>query len=140
MFGKRCHLPKDVCVALAWVFDTSIDGIEKVTVIEHSRYARAHWGTVATTRRNLILLAISGAEFVSNAELLLHEFFHVLRQWGTGSLTRRRYLTECARRGYWKNRFEVEARGFAADAAEGYRNYLIKAKRFVAELPFGGIP
>jgi len=44
---------------------------------------------------------------------MLHEYCHVLRQWQTGSLTVPRYLIECLRRGYWNNRFEVEARQFA---------------------------
>jgi hypothetical protein len=49
------------------------------------------------TRPSRILLAIDGQEFVSNAELLLHEYFHVIRQWGTGRLTRWRYLLESTR-------------------------------------------
>jgi hypothetical protein len=44
---------------------------------------------------------------------MLHEYYHVLKQWETGALTIPRYLVETAVRGYWKNRFEVEARGFA---------------------------
>jgi hypothetical protein len=31
---------------------------------------------------------------------------------------------ESARRGYWNNRYEREAREFAAGAAEQYRGYL----------------
>ena len=46
-------------------------------------------------------------------ELVLHEYFHVLRQWNTGALTTWRYVRESLRR--WlsrQNRFEVEARAF----------------------------
>jgi hypothetical protein len=78
----------------------------------------------ATTRPNRILLAISGTEFIANPDLLLHEYFHVLRQWGTGRLTRWRYLVESARRGYRANEYEQEAREFAAAAVELYRVYL----------------
>jgi hypothetical protein len=78
----------------------------------------------ATTRPNRILLAIGGAEFAANPELLLHEYCHVIRQWRPGHLTRSRYLLESARCGYWQNRFEREARAFAAAAAGDYRRYL----------------
>lgn len=105
--------------------------VNDVVVIENSRYARAHLGTLATTRPNRILLAISGAEFTGNPELLLHEYFHVLRQWRPGRLTRWRYLMESARRGYWANCYEREARGFTAVAEAKYRKYL---RDFLSEL------
>jgi hypothetical protein len=94
--------------------------VSAVTVIERSWYARIHLGMSATTRPKHILLAISGTEFVANPDLLLHEYFHVLRQWGAGRLTRSRYLIESARRGYWANEFEQEAREFAAASVGRY--------------------
>jgi hypothetical protein len=121
LFGRYYILPEPVAGALEQVFDEPV-GV--VTVIENSRYARVHLGMSATTRPNRILLAISGNEFVANPELLLHEYFHVLRQWGTGHLTRWRYLVESARCGYWANRYEREAREFAAAAVGQYRRYL----------------
>jgi hypothetical protein len=42
--------------------------------------------------------------------------------------TRWRYLAESARRGYWANRYEQEARAFVASARERFDRYL-------AELP-----
>jgi hypothetical protein len=62
--------------------------------------------------------------FVSNAELLLHEYFHVIRQLGTGRLTRWRYLVESMRCGYRDNPFEREAREFTAGTVDQYRRYL----------------
>jgi hypothetical protein len=121
LFGRRYGLPEPVATALEQVFGEPVNA---VTVIEHSCYARIHLGMSATTRRNRILLAISGTEFVANPDLLLHEYFHVLRQWGTGRLTRWRYLVEAARCGYWANEYEQEAREFAAVAAQRYRLYL----------------
>jgi hypothetical protein len=121
LFGSRYVLPKPVAVALEQVFAESVDA---VFVIEHSRYARAHRGMLATTRPNRILLAISGTAFIVNPELLLHEYFHVLRQWRTGRLTRWRYVVESARCGYWANQYEGEAREFAGAAIEQYRGYL----------------
>jgi hypothetical protein len=114
-------LPESVAAALEGVFAEPVGG---VIVIEHSRYARLHRGAWATTRPNLILLAISGAEFVADPDLLLHEYYHVLRQWGRAHLTRWRYVVETARCGYWNNRYEREAREFAAGAAEQYRRCL----------------
>ena len=122
--GSRYRLPGPVAAALCEVF---LEPVEEVRVIEHSRYARLHRGMVATTRPNRILLAISGAAFVAEPELLVHEYFHVLRQWRTGRLTRAGYLIESLRRGYWDNRFEQEARAFTAAAVPQYRRLLAKA-------------
>jgi len=114
-------LPQRVVDALERVF---VEPVSDVIVIEHSRYARLHRGMYATTRPNRVLLAHGGDEFVEQPELLLHEYFHVLRQWRTGRLTRWRYVAESMRHGYWANGFEREAREFAAAAVDPYRRYL----------------
>ena len=119
--GRRYALPRAVAAALAQVFEEPVDG---VVVIERSRYAKLHWGMSATTRPNRILLAMSGAEFIASPELLLHEYYHVLCQWRNGYLTRWRYLQEFMRSGYRENRFELEARVFAAGAVDPYCRYL----------------
>ena len=87
--------------------------VAQVRVIEHSRFARLHGRAVATTRPGRIYLRGSAADFFANPWLMLHEYCHVIRQWQPGTLTAARYLLECLRRGYWNNRFEVEARAFA---------------------------
>ncbi len=117
LVGRRYVLPRAIAAALEQVFDEPVGGI---IVIEHSRFARMHRGMIATTRPNRILLAISGAEFVADTELLLHEYFHVVRQWRTGYLTRWRYVAELARHGYWANRYEREAREFTASAVKQF--------------------
>jgi RHS repeat-associated protein len=48
--------------------------------------------TYATTRKRSIYLDGSGAQFEQKHATLLHEFFHVIRQWDTGRMTRREYL------------------------------------------------
>jgi hypothetical protein len=121
VLGRRYAIPLKTRVALERVFEAPVDG---VIVIENSLYALAHLGMYATTRPNRILLANSGAEFAANPELVLHEYFHVIRQWHPGHLTRWRYLTESARRGYRANRYEQEAREFAAAARERFERYL----------------
>jgi hypothetical protein len=88
------------------------DGVDDVAVVERSWYARLHPGARATTRRNRILLRGSAAEFFADPELVLHEYFHVLRQWNTGRLSAAAYLWESLRRGYWHNRYERQARRF----------------------------
>jgi hypothetical protein len=120
LFGSRYVIPAPVTAALQQVFAEPVGG---VVVIEHSRYARLHRGMRATTRPNLILLAVSGAAFVADPEFLLHEYFHVLRQW-RAHMTRWRYVVESARRGYWNNRYEREAREFAAGTVALYCGYL----------------
>jgi hypothetical protein len=87
--------------------------VGEVRVIEHSWFTRLHGPAIATTRRGRIYLRGSAAEFFANPWLMLHEYCHVIKQWQPGTLTVARYLGECLRRGYWNNRFEVEARAFA---------------------------
>jgi Domain of unknown function (DUF4157) len=102
--------PPHVQDALQRIFGESI---AHVRVHEFSLYARAHIGARATTRRNRILLRHSAEQFWSDPELVLHEYFHVLRQWQSRRLTLLNYVFESLRRGYWNNRFEIEAREFA---------------------------
>ncbi len=78
----------------------------------------------ATTRRGVIHLAGSGGRFAADPELVLHEFFHVLRQWNTGALTTWRYVKESLRHGYHDNRYEVEARGFSGRHALAFASRL----------------
>jgi len=121
LIGRRYLLPHVVAAALERLFEESVS---QVAVIERSRYAKLHRGMAATTRPNRILLTISGAEFASNPELLLHEYYHVLCQWRTGYLTRWRYMLESIRCGYRQNRYELEAREFAAANLDQYRGFL----------------
>jgi hypothetical protein len=107
----RCTAPPPLAAALEQIFGQPIG---QVRVIEHSWYARLHVGATATTRRNRILLRGRAADFWRDPELLLHEYFHVLRQWQTRRLTIWRYLVESLRNGYWNNCFEIEARAFAS--------------------------
>ncbi len=117
--------PPHVHTALRDLFGA---GVEQVEVIEHSLLARLHWRAHATTRRRRIYLRGSAQEFFEDSELVLHEYFHVLRQWEPRRLSIARYLLEWLRRGYWNNRFEVEARAFAADHRHHYSGMLARAR------------
>lgn len=111
MLGQHSSIPAPVAAILREIFG---EPIENVRVVEHSLYARLHFGARATTRRGRILLRGSAAEFWSDPELLLHEYFHVVRQWQPRRLTIWKYLKESVRNGYWHNSYEIEARAFAA--------------------------
>lgn len=119
--GRAVAIPAALRASLRELFG---DLVDEVQVVEHSWYARFHGRIVATTRRRRIYLRGSAAEFFANPEVVLHEFFHVLRQWEPGELSIRRYLAEWLRRGYWDNRFEIEAREFAADHLYRFRAML----------------
>jgi len=107
---REAEVPREVRLALERVLQAPVAGVR---VIEHSWLARLHGRAVATTRPGRIYLRGSAQDFFANPDLLLHEYCHVIRQWQRGTLTLPRYLMECLRRGYWHNRFEIEARTFA---------------------------
>ena len=102
-------MPPALRAALVELLDEGVDDVE---IVERSWYARLHLGARATTRRNRILLRGPAAEFFADPELVLHEYFHVLRQWNRGRLSIAAYLAEWLRRGYWRNRYEQQARRF----------------------------
>jgi len=103
-----------VPAAIAVSLQTLLGGpVAEVQVFEYSLYARLHGRAIATTRRRRIFLRGSAAEFFDNPWLMLHEYWHVIKQWEPRTLTLVSYGLECLRRGYWNNRFEVEARAFA---------------------------
>ncbi|HEX4647459.1 MAG TPA: DUF4157 domain-containing protein [Steroidobacteraceae bacterium] len=122
--GRDAPVPDDVREALERVLGV---GIGHVRVIEHSWYARAHGRALATTRRGRIYLSGGAPEFFANPRLMLHEYCHVVRQWEAGTLTLARYAGEWLRRGYWNNRFEVEARAFADAHARALRVALTRS-------------
>jgi uncharacterized protein DUF4157 len=122
--GRRVIPPPNVQAALASFFGD--DRVARVRVIEHSWIARLHIRAVATTRRRRIYLRGSAAEFFTNPVLMLHEYCHVLKQWEPGALTTLRYVSEWLRRGYWDNRFEIEAREFASDNLYRFRALLTR--------------
>ena len=61
--------------------------VDEVVLCERSLFARLHGGARATTRRNAIYLRGSLEEFLRDPELVLHEYYHVLKQWNRGSMT-----------------------------------------------------
>ncbi|MBV9698052.1 MAG: hypothetical protein JO005_14105 [Gammaproteobacteria bacterium] len=119
--GRAVAPPPQLTAELERIFGCPVDAVQ---VIEHSWFARLHGRALATTRPGRIYLRGSAAQFFADPVLLLHEYAHVLLQWRPGHLTVPRYLAECLRRGYWKNRFEVEARAVAARHAPRLHAFL----------------
>jgi hypothetical protein len=123
--GRRAALPESVRLGLAEFFG---DDIARVEVIENSFFARMHWNAVATTRRRRIYLRGNAEDFFNDPALVIHEYFHVMKQWEPSLLTTRRYILEWLRHGYWSNRFEVEARQFTTDNISRFRLLLNRAR------------
>lgn len=125
ILSRTSSLPPEWALnALSEVFGQPVG---HVRVVEHSLYARLHLGARATTRRARILLAGSAESFWRDPELVLHEYFHVMRQWQSGRLTVLRYLLESLRNGYWRNCYEIEARDFAARNVMNFRRLIREA-------------
>lgn len=130
--GREVMVPMSIRSALREIVDApAAAAIDRVSVVERSLFARLHPGATATTRRRRIYLRGVAADFFDDPGLMLHEYCHVLMQWESGSLTTRRYVWECLRHGYWKNRYEVEARTFARRHQRQFRA-LLDAARGVA--------
>ena len=108
--GRTVSVPESIAACLAQLLGAPVSHVQ---IIEHSWFVRCHGRAIATTRRRRIYLRGSAGEFFADPWLMLHEYWHVIKQWETRSLTVRSYAIECLRRGYWNNRFEVEARAFA---------------------------
>jgi len=115
-------MPADLRWALEETFG---DAVDDVVLHEHSLFARLHHRARATTRRNTIYLRGSLEEFFADPELLLHEYFHVLRQWNRGRMNLWDYLVEWRRRGYWQNRYERQARRFVTLRLGAFRHALV---------------
>lgn len=131
--GHAISLPEKVSASLEVLFERPVS---YVRVFEHSWYVRLHGRAVATTRRGRIYLRGSAAEFFENPWLMLHEYCHVIKQWEPRTLTLCNYLAECMRRGYWNNRFEIEARAFA-DAHAHRLHRMLQGTATPATLPGG---
>jgi hypothetical protein len=120
----RYRLPDAQRIALSRVFAVSEATIDRVVVEPESDFARMHGDILATTRVDSIYLTGMGDDFAADANLLLHEYFHVIRQWNTGELTVGRYVLQLLRKGYWRNKYEIEAREFADARTDEFRRLL----------------
>ena len=127
--GQFSRLPEALRSALFELLGADAQGVD---LVERSWRVRWHPRALATTRRNRIYLRGSIEEFACDAELVLHEYFHVLEQWRPRRLTRLSYLWELMRRGYRNNRFEVEAREYVAMNSKRFRQLIAAQPRIAS--------
>jgi hypothetical protein len=119
---NRHPVPTNIRRALAAIFEEPVDDVD---ISVQPLYVRLHGRRVrATPRPNRICLGCDVEAFLEDPELVLHEYYHVLRQWNPGILSRFRYLRECGRKGYFNNRYEVEARAFARENLQRFKALL----------------
>jgi hypothetical protein len=115
-------VPAGILRALESVFSQPVGSVH---ISHRPLYVRLHGRRVRiTTRRDRICLRCDLRDFLNDPELILHEYFHVLRQWNTGAMNRRRYLLELCRNGYVGNRYEIEARRFARENLGRFKQLL----------------
>jgi hypothetical protein len=123
--------PAGVATALAGIFGA--DALAAVQVRERVWWLKPLPWIRAITGPGRIWLRGSADNFFADPELVLHEYCHVLEQWDRRRLSVLRYLGESLRRGYWQNRFEVEARRFAARELPGFETRLAEARRLAED-------
>jgi hypothetical protein len=104
-------MPAPLRALLLELFGPEVDAVK---IVEYSWINALHGWPLAVTRPQRIYLRYGAAEFFADANLVVHEYHHVMEQWNTGRLTVRRYLLETLRHGYWNNPFEIEARAVAS--------------------------
>lgn len=111
--GDRLEYPEGMREALEAIFgEGSTEGIE---IIYRPWYVHIHGifgGSV--TRPERIYSHLTQEQFFGDEFHTLHEHYHVILQWRTGELTRRRYLWEGLKDGR-DNKFEREADDFARE-------------------------
>ena len=118
-------MPGYVINALEDLFSESVS---QVRVIEHSWYAVLHGKILATTRRELILLNMGGDAFSQLPELVLHEYYHVVKQWRNGELSALKYVIESAKNGYINNKYEVATNRYVQQNISRFKHLLSEYK------------
>ena len=124
-------LPPALAHALAEVFGA--DALHQVDIHERVWWLRPMPWVAAITGPGRIWLRGSAEDFFADPGLVLHEYCHVLRQWAPGRLSAWRYVVEWLRAGYRRNRFEVEARSFAAHELPRVEQRLAEARRLAED-------
>ena len=105
--NKRC---------LENVFGSPVDAVR----VRNKKLMRNNF---VTTRKNEIRLppSFTCAQFQSYPLLMLHEYYHVLRQWNLGRLSRKSYVSEWMKNGSGDgNKYEDEANAFARDNYDAF--------------------
>lgn len=96
--------------------------MQQVRIRENSWLARIAAGRIGAERvamvigKTIYLFHTTAGEFLADTDWVCHELKHVeqYKRYGTAGFLWR-YLWETARKGYYNNRFEVEARAAEKD-------------------------
>jgi RHS repeat-associated protein len=113
-YGLLCTPSYEMKTCLERIFGESIDAVK---VYDHSLKP---WPYYITTRKNAIYIRGSCNVFWYSYNTVLEEYHHVLRQFNTGRLTRRKYAIAWLQEGYL-NKWEREAKNFANNNDERLR-------------------
>lgn len=116
--GTRYTVPRDVLDALERVFEEG--ALDRISVVYRPWYVHGHLAFLgarfgSVTRPGRIYTNIPEGEFFRLDAHVLHEYFHIVQQWGRERMTPLGYLLHCRRR-------EREARDFVAAHLEDYRH------------------
>lgn len=130
--SREVAVPDGIKRAVEATFEANFGGsinVDQVKLIENSRWANfldgvtgfftgGQYGIVATTQPDRIYLSsrITSAQFFGAPELILHEYYHVIMQWNTGSMNNVNYLMN-------SSRWEQPAIRFGQDNAGLYQSY-----------------
>lgn len=120
------RLPDDWALTLGALFGDR--AVRAVVVRERVWWLLPLPWVAAITGPSRIWLRGRAEDFFADPEFVLHEYCHVMNQWDTHQLSIFRYLREWWRVGYWRNRFEVEARAFAAHELGRCQRLLAEAR------------
>jgi len=99
----------------------SVDGIKL-----EEKGPRDKWE--ATTRKEKIIIYGSKEEFFrpGNEESVLEEYYHVVKQWRPGKMNMLKWGWQTMLHGYDGNKYEKEAKGWAANQLKDYLDCLAR--------------
>jgi hypothetical protein len=117
--GTRYAVPADILAALERLF--AEPGLDRVAVIYRPLYVRSHLvfiggRTGSVTRPGRIYTNIPEPLFFTLDRHVVHEYYHVVQQWGRERMTRLGYLLNSRSR-------EGEAHAFVDANVQLYRRY-----------------
>lgn len=104
--NKRCAVPTKIQKCLIEIFGESANDV--TIIIDRRKLAWHFWPGIAgaTTRRGKIFINFPCGQFWNDPKFVLHEYYHVIQQWGVERMSVWGYLAR-----FWIR--EREARRFA---------------------------
>lgn len=123
--GTRYVIPARIARALEQLFhdpELGAPDIDAVPVVYRPLFVRSHLALIgarygSVTRPRRIYTNLAAEVFFAHDRHVLHEFYHVIEQWGRGNMTALGYLLRARQR-------EREAEQFAEASLERYRELL----------------